>query len=125
MQENTLFVVYTQFFAVVEKLFKKNYRAEATSFDVNNFFIRELTEMGLRSAERSAVMSFYKIPIGVLNTNFEPRSTAIIKVSVRALYERLCHIIGPVEADKLFAQSLDKVSTSNAGRVFSPRKYLL
>lgn len=125
MQENTLFVVYIQFFALIERLLKKNYNEASKQMDIHHYFVRQLTEMGLRSTERNAVMSFYKLPVGVLDADFKPESPDLVKVSVRSLYIKLCDLIGPIETDKLFGISLDKVSMSNAGKVYSPRKYLV
>jgi hypothetical protein len=125
MQEDTVFIVYIQFFALIERLLKRNYGVESQYLNIHHFFILELTEIGLRSSERSAVAAFYKKPVGILNTDFEPKSHKMLKDSVRTLYIKLCNNIGPVEADKLFSITLDKISISNAGKAFPPRLYLL
>ncbi len=123
MQEKTAFVVFIQIFAVLENLLRVCGIAEASKVHVKMVFLSEITKMGLRSTERQIVMSFYKKPVGQLDINFQP-SGVLMKQSVQSLYELLCEVIGPVDADKIFGATINKVSTSKAAQVYSPKKFL-
>ncbi len=123
MQDNTSFIVFIQFFAVLDHLFKTAGIVDAKRIDVRGLFLSELTSIGLRSTERNVVARFFKKPMGELHIDFKPSHQSLQK-SVQSVYELLCNVIGPVETDKLFGQTLTKVSKSRAAQLYPPTQLL-
>lgn len=123
MQGNTSFIVFIQFFSVLDRLFKSSGFSEPKELNIRNLFLSELTSLGLRSAERKTVIEYCKQPVGALSLDFQPRG-GVLKRSVQSVYEILCNVIGPTETDKLFGRTLEVVSKSRASQAYSPRKFL-
>lgn len=123
MPDNTPFIVFIQFFAVLDHLFRTAGIVDAKRIDIRGLFLSELTSIGLRSTERNVVAGFFKKPVGELHIDFKPNPQSLQK-SVQSVYELLCSVIGPVETDKLFGQALSKVSKSRAAQIYPPAQLL-
>lgn len=121
--ENHSLIVFVQFFAVLDHLCKTAGLVDSQRIDVRSLFMSELTSIGLRSTERNVIAKFYKKPVGALNITFRP-SEASLKKSVQSVYELLCKVVGPVETDKLFGGTIEKVSKSRSAQVYSPKRLL-
>ncbi len=123
MQENTPFIVFVQFFAVLDKNIKTSGIVDSRRINIRTLFRSELTSMGLRNTERKVVDAFYQRPLGVLDLQFQPDGL-VLKKSIQSLYELLCGIVGPVDTDMLFGRTLQQVSKSQAAQHHPPQQFL-
>jgi hypothetical protein len=123
MQENTSFIVFIQFFAVLDRMVRTAGLTKGDSINVRTAFLSELVNLGLRAKDRDVAYQFFKKPVGVLDLSFRPVET-VMKASIQSIYETLCEVAGPVKADELFGYTLAQVSKSKAAQQYAPKRFL-
>jgi len=123
MQENTSFVVFIQFFAVLERVLKREQMSSSKDTYVRHFFISELSSLGLRLEERNTIITFMKNPVGELNVGVRPGEEHL-KKAIQTVYVELCEEFGPVETDKMYGMVIDKVSKSRAAKMHPVERFL-